>query len=102
MIGRMLSLVVVLIAAGLMLVASAPSARADVSCVGTVGGASTVTNINGNVTVPSASSCTLSFVNVTGSVIVGSGSTLLINRYAEPSTIAGSVIATHCESVLLQ
>jgi Tannase and feruloyl esterase/FG-GAP-like repeat len=79
-----------------------PAARADITCTGTVGGASSVTTINGNVVVPNGASCTLSFVNVTGNVTAGLGSTLLINAYLEPSTIGGNVTATGCASALLE
>jgi feruloyl esterase len=89
-------------AVAVTLLAGAQSARADISCSGTVGGASTVTNVNGNVTVPAGASCTLSFVNVTGNVTTGAGSTLLITAYTEPSTIGGNVVAVGCVSALLQ
>ena len=43
----------------------------DLSCSGPVGGGATVTNINGNVSVPDGKSCTLSFISITGNVTVG-------------------------------
>lgn len=83
--------------------AGAPAAQAqNVTCSGTLGGGSTVTNINGNVTVPDNASCTLSFVNVKGNVMAGRNSTLLITAYTEPSTIGGNVQAQQCNSALLE
>jgi feruloyl esterase len=67
-----------------------------------LGGGSTVTNVNGNVTVPDNASCTLNFVNVKGNVVVGRGSTLLVTAYTEPSTIGGNVQANQCKSALLE
>jgi hypothetical protein len=56
------------------------AARAsDISCSGLIGGARTVTNIDGNVTVPAGTSCTLSFVNITGNVGVGQNATLVVS-----------------------
>jgi tannase/feruloyl esterase len=78
------------------------AARADITCTGTVGGGTTVTTINGNVTVPNDATCTLNFVNVRGDVLAGHGSTLLITAYTEPSTIGGNVVADHCYSALLE
>ena len=81
----------------------APAAQAqNVTCVGTLGSGSKVTNINGNVTVPDSASCTLNFVNVKGNVQTGRGSTLVITAYNEPSTISGNVLANHCGSALLE
>jgi hypothetical protein len=80
-----------------------PQARAsDMSCSGLIGGGRTVTNINGNVTVPAGASCTLSFVNITGNVGVGQNATLVVSAYTEPSEIAGNIVANNCQSVLLQ
>src|ERR1700689_790063 len=103
MTGRILSVLAFVMAVATTLLASAPSARADGSCSGTLsGGASGALNVSGNVTVPAGASCTLSFVNVTGNVTTGAGSTLLINGYLEPSTIGGNVVAVGCVSALLQ
>jgi Tannase and feruloyl esterase len=54
------------------------------------------------VKVPDNASCTLNFVNVTGNVQAGHGSTLLITAYTEPSMIGGNVQADQCKSALLQ
>jgi hypothetical protein len=102
MIGRIWFVLAFVMAVATALLAGAPSARADVTCSGTVGGASTVTNVNGNITVPAGASCTLNFVNVTGNVTTGAGSTLLITAYTEPSTIGGNVVAVGCVSAFLQ
>ena len=102
MISRIWFVLAIGMAVATTLLAGAPTARADVSCSGTVGGAATVTTINGNVTVPAGASCTLSFVNVTGNVTTGAGSTLLITAYTEPSTIGGNVVAVGCVSAFLQ
>ena len=67
-----------------------------------MGGGATVTTINGNVTVPNGTSCTLQFVNVTGNVTVQLGGSLLITAYLEPSTIGGNVRASNCVSTLLE
>jgi hypothetical protein len=72
------------------------------SCSGLIGGGRTVTNIDGNVTVPDGKSCTLSFVNIKGDVRVGSDATLIVSAYMEPSEIGGDVEAKDCKSVLLQ
>jgi hypothetical protein len=83
--------------------AAEPHARGgDMNCAGLTGGGSTVTNIDGNVTVPDGKSCTLSFVNIKGDVRVGRDATLTVLAYAEPSTIGGDVEARNCNSVLLQ
>ena len=103
MLTRGLFLLVFVMAAATNFLAGASTARAtDVSCSGTLGGGATVTDINGNVKVPDNASCTLNFVNVTGNVQAGHGSTLLITAYTEPSTIAGNVQAEQCKSALLQ
>jgi hypothetical protein len=82
---------------------AAPSSHAqNLVCTGTVGGGAGVSTINGNVTVPNGASCTLAFVEVTGNVDVGSGGSLLISAYNEPSTIGGSVDAVKCVSTLLE
>src|SRR5580700_5526244 len=100
---RGLFLLIFVMAAATNFLAGASTARAaDVSCSGTLGGGATVTNINGNVKVPDNASCTLNFVNVTGNVQAGHGSTLLITAYTEPSTIGGNVQAEQCKSALLQ
>jgi hypothetical protein len=84
-------LFVLVMAAATTFFAGAPTARAaDVTCSGTLGGGSTVTDINGNVTVPDNASCILNFVNVTGNVTTGRNSSLLITAYTEPSTIGDS------------
>ncbi len=52
MTGRILSVFAFVMAVATTLLAGAPSARADVSCSGTLsGGASGMLNVNGNVTV---------------------------------------------------
>ena len=99
--GIVLSIAAFVIAC-MAICAEAPAARADTTCTGSVGGATAVTNISGNVVVPNGASCTLTFVNVTGNVTAGPGSSLLINGYLEPSTIGGSVVATGCTSALIE
>jgi hypothetical protein len=74
----------------------------DINCTGTVGGGASVTAVNGNVTVPGGASCTLQFVNVSGSVQVQLGGSLLIAAYDEPSTIGGNVRANKCASALIE
>ena len=82
----------------------APTAwAANVTCTSVMSGdASGPLNIKGNVIVPTNAHCTLSFVNVTGSVQAAPGSTLLISAYTEPSTIGGNVEAIDCYSALLE
>jgi hypothetical protein len=77
------------------------AAATDVSCSGLIGGQSTLTTIDGNVTVPNGKYCTLSFVNITGNVHVGPKATLLVSAYSEPTTIGGNIEATNCDSALL-
>src|SRR5262245_57489446 len=74
----------------------------DVTCTGLIGGGPAVTAINGDVTVPDGKSCTLSFVDIKGSVRVGRNATLAVSAYAEPSAIGGDIEARNCNSVLLQ
>ena len=50
---------------------AAEASDGDMRCSGLIGGGSTVTDINGDVTVPEGKSCTLSFVNIKGSVRSG-------------------------------
>src|ERR1700716_1338009 len=73
----------------------------NASCSGLIGGQATVTNVNGNGTVPDGAYCTLSFVNVKGDVRVGRNATLIVSAYSEPSTIGGDIEANRCNSVLL-
>jgi feruloyl esterase len=99
---RLLSAAASILFAAVQLLAAPLQARAhDATCSGLIGGQSTLTTINGNVAVPSGSSCTLSFVNVTGNVRVGSNATLTVSAYTEPSTIGGNIEAANCKSVLL-
>jgi hypothetical protein len=100
---RVLVVLAVVMAAATAFFAGAPTARAaEVTCSGTLGGGSAVTDINGNVSVPDNASCILNFVNVTGNVTTGRNSSLLITAYTEPSTISGNVQAMQCKSALLQ
>ena len=96
---RMLALILAVV--GLLGSASASSAQ-DINCTGTVGGGATATAVNGNVTVAGGASCILQFVNVTGSVQVQPGGSLLIAAYDEPSTIGGNIQANKCASALLE
>jgi Tannase and feruloyl esterase len=90
------------LSAAMQFFAAVPQATAsDRTCSGLVGGQSTVTTINGNVTVPDDGYCTLSFVDITGNVRVGRNATLIVSAYTEPSTIGGNIVGTNCNSVLL-
>jgi hypothetical protein len=91
----------ILVVFGLLGSASASFAQ-DINCTGTVGGGATATAVNGNVTVPGGASCTLQFVNVSGSVQVQPGGSLVIAAYDEPSTISGNVRANKCASALIE
>jgi hypothetical protein len=102
MTNRFLFVLTIFLSAVIQCLVAQPQARADISCSGLIGGGRTVTNINGNVTVPVGTSCTLSFVNITGNVGVGQNATLLVSAYTEPSEIAGNIEANNCNSVLLQ
>ena len=73
----------------------------NATCSGLIGGQATVTNVDGNVTVPDGAYCTLSFVNVKGDVRVGRNATLIVSAYSEPSTIGGNIDANRCNSALL-
>jgi Tannase and feruloyl esterase len=99
---RLLFVLTILLSAAIQCFVAQPQARADTSCSGLIGGGRTVTNINGNVTVPAGTSCTLSFVNITGNVGVGQNATLVVSAYTEPSEIGGNIEADNCNSVLLQ
>ena len=100
---RVLFLLALVIAAATTFVGAPTAWAADATCTSVMsGGASGPLNIKGNVIVPDGANCTLTFVNVTGNVQAGQGSTLLINGYTEPSTIGGNVQAEECYSVLLE
>jgi feruloyl esterase len=79
-----------------------PDHGGEFTCSGMVGGGSRVTTIRGDVTVPERASCTLEFVEITGSVHVQRGGALLVSGYNEPSTIRGDIQAEHCVSALLE
>jgi hypothetical protein len=101
--ARLLHVIAALFMTVLAFIGNAPAAQAEnISCSGTVGGHSTVTAVNGNVTVPEHAFCTLDFVEIKGSVLVQSGGTLIVNGYNEPSSIGGNVLADNCRSVLLE
>src|SRR5258705_12988077 len=76
--------------------ASGSAAWADTACNGALTG-----TVSGDVVVPKGASCTLSQVNVNGSVQVSSGASLSIDGRQYPSVINGDVEAEHCVSVLL-
>jgi hypothetical protein len=100
---RLHFVLIILLSAVIQCLVAQPRARAgDMTCSGLIGGGRTVTNINGNVTVPAGTSCTLSFVNIMGNLVVGQNATLLVSAYTEPSEIAGNIEADNCNSVLLQ
>jgi hypothetical protein len=99
---RLLFVLTILLSAATQLCGPTAGRAGDMSCSGLIGGARTVTNINGNVTVPAGTSCTLSFVNIAGNVGVGQNATLVVSAYLEPSEIAGNIEADNCNSVLLQ
>jgi feruloyl esterase len=90
-----------MLSAAMQFFAVPQAAASDRMCSGLVGGQSTVTTINGNVTVPNDGYCTLSFVDITGNVRVGRNATLIVSAYTEPSTIGGNIEGTNCNSVLL-
>jgi hypothetical protein len=100
---RLLFGLTILLSAALQgFVAQSQARVGDVSCSGLIGPGRTVTNIDGNVTVPDGTSCTLRFVNITGSVQVGQNATLVVGAYLEPSEIGGNIEANNCNSVLLR
>jgi hypothetical protein len=73
--NRFLFVLTILASAAFLLCGPTAARAGDMSCSGLIGGGRTVTNINGNVTVPAGTSCTLSFVNITGNVGVGHNAT---------------------------
>ena len=99
---RVLFALALVLPAAIGLIAAPPQAAAgNVTCSGLIGGQSTPTSIDGNVTVPDGKYCTLSFVTITGNVHVGKNATLVVSAYAEPSTIGGNIEAANCNSALL-
>jgi hypothetical protein len=97
---RLLFVLTILLSAAIQCFVPQLQARAgDTSCSGLIGGGRTVTNIDGNVTVPDGTSCTLSFVNITGNVRVGRDATLIVSAYTEPSSIDGDIEAKNCIGV---
>jgi hypothetical protein len=99
---RLLFVLTILLPAASQLCGPTAARAGDMSCSGLIGGGRTVTNIDGNVTVPDGKSCTLSFVNIAGNVAVGQNATLVVSAYLEPSEIGGNIEASNCNSVLLQ
>ena len=100
---RVLFLLTLVMAAATTFVGAPTAWAANVTCTSVMSGdASGPLTIKGNVIVPTNAHCTLSFVNVTGSVQASPGSTLLITAYTEPSTIGGNVEAIDCYSALLE
>jgi hypothetical protein len=100
---RLLFVLTILLSAAIQCFVPQPQARAgDTSCSGLIGGGRTVTNIDGNVTVPDGTSCTLSFVNIAGNVRVGRDATLIVSAFTEPSSIGGDVEAKNCKEVGLR
>src|SRR5579864_6685824 len=103
MVVRLLLILSILLSAAAQCLANQPEAWAGgTSCAGPIGGGPAATNINGNVVVPEGTSCTLSFVNIKGSVLVGRNASLTVSAYTEPSSIGGDIEAWNCNSVLLQ
>jgi hypothetical protein len=102
MTNRFLFVLAIFLSAASQLCGPSAARAGDMSCSGLIGGGRTATNIDGNVTVPAGTSCTLSFVNITGSVGVGQNATLVVSAYTEPSEIGGNIEASNCNSVLLQ
>jgi hypothetical protein len=99
---RLLFVSTILLSAASQLCGQTAAQGGDMSCPGLIGGGPTVTNIDGNVTVPDGASCTLSFVHITGNVEVGRNATLIVSAYTEPVEIGGDIEAKDCNSVLLQ
>jgi hypothetical protein len=102
MTSRFFFVLTILLSAASQLCGPTAARAGDMNCSGLIGGGRTVTNINGNVTVPAGTSCTLSFVNIAGNVAVGQNATLVVSAYTEPSEIGGNIEANNCNSVLLQ
>ena len=73
----------------------------ETTCSGLIGGQPTLTTVNGSVIVPDGKYCTLSFVDIKGSVQVGRNATLIVSGYTEPSTIDGNIDADNCNSALI-
>jgi hypothetical protein len=85
---RLLFMLTILLSAVIQCFVPQPQARAgDISCSGLIGGGRTVTDIDGNVSVPDGISCTLSFINIKGNVQVGRDATLIVSAYTEPPEI---------------
>jgi hypothetical protein len=101
MTNRFLFVLTILLSAATQLCGPTGARADDISCSGLIGGGRTVTNIDGNVTVPDGKSCTLSFVNIKGDIRVRRDATLIVSAYTEPSTIGGDIEAKNCKSVLL-
>src|SRR4030095_753355 len=72
-------------------------AWADTLCTGALTG-----DIAGNVVVPKNASCTLTQINVSGSVLVSNGASLAIDARQYPSMVSGDVEAAHCGSTMLK
>jgi hypothetical protein len=68
---RLLFVFTILLSAATQLCGPTAARAGDTTCAGQIGPGRTVTNIDGNVTVPDGKSCGLFFVNITGNVRVG-------------------------------
>jgi len=85
------------LAVAAMLGGGSVSHAQSINCTGTVGGAATLTTINGNVIVPGGAACTLEFVDVAGNVTVQPGGSLLISsRRQSAATSRPSTAPRHC------
>jgi hypothetical protein len=102
MTSRLLFVLTIFLTAATQLCGLSAARGGDMSCSRLIGGGPIVTNIEGNVTVPDGTSCTLSFVNIKGNVQIGRDATLIVSAYTEPSEIGGDIEAKDCNSVLLQ
>src|SRR5437867_3808496 len=83
--------------AGVATLCAGTSAAEAATCNGTLTG-----DIAGDVVVQKDASCTLSQVNVSGSVLVATGAGLTVDGRQYPSVIRGDIEAQHCAFALLK
>src|SRR5436305_6595479 len=83
--------------AGVVTLCAGTSAAEAATCNGTLTG-----DIAGVVVVQKYASCTLSQVNVSGSVLVSSGASLTVDGRQYPSVIRGDIEPQHCAFALLK
>ena len=100
---RILLVLTFVMAVAATLLTGTGSARADISCSGTVGGGASVTNVSGNVNVPAGASLGPQLRECEAAASRWQAAPACLSMaYTEPSTIGGSITAAGCASTYLE